>query len=212
MQNSSNCTFYIVRHGQTEWNIKKLIQGHKDSPLTETGIDIAKQHAKNLENIQFAAVFSSNSLRAKRTADIIALEKNIAVKTTHLLRERSFGKYEGKSLSIFTNELRQLMEKFRKMSDEKKKKYKYPTMESDEQVISRFITFLREIALAYPSKTVLVVSHSGTISLLLIHLGLMKYHENPTYLFPHNSYVILESDGVEFKVKEIRKTRLDHEK
>lgn len=212
MLNSSYCTFYIIRHGQTEWNVKKLMQGHKDSPLTEIGIDIAKQHAKNLENIQFDAVFSSDSLRAKRTADIIALERNIAVKTTRLLRERSFGKYEGRNLSIFTNELKQLVEKFAEMSDEEKKKHKYPTMESDEQIVGRFIIFLREIALAYPGKTVLVISHSGTISLLLIHLGLMKYHENPTYLFPHNSCVILESDGVEFKVKEIRKIRLDHEK
>lgn len=205
MQNFSNCTFYIIRHGQTEWNVKKLIQGQKDSPLTEVGINIAKQHAKELENIKFDSVFSSDSLRAKRTAEIIALERNIAVKTTQLLRERSFGKYEGKNLDIFTNELKQLMEEFRKMSDDEKKKHKYPTMESDEQVISRFITFLKEIALAYPNKKVLVVSHSGTISLLLIHLGLTKYHENPTYLFPHDSYVILESDGIDFEVKEIRK-------
>ena len=205
MQDLKFCTFYIIRHGQTEWNLKKIIQGHRDSPLTEIGIQIANEHAKKLKNIHFDAVFSSDSLRARQTADIITLKRKIAVKTTHLLRERSFGKYEGRNLDIFTNELKQLVEEFEEMSDEEKKKHSYPTMESDGQIIGRFITFLREIAVAYPSKTVLVVSHSVIISALLIHLGYMKYHENPTYLFPHDSYLILESDGVEFDVKEVLK-------
>jgi len=204
MKDRNYCTFYIIRHGQTEWNLREIIQGHKDSPLTEIGVQIAKQHAKKLKNIHFDAVFSSDTLRAKQTANIIALERNIAIKTTKLLRERSFGKYEGRSLDIFTNELKQLVQNFEKMSDKEKKKHKYPTMESDEEIIGRFITFLREIAVAYPSKTVLVISHSVIISALLIHLGYIKYHENPTYLFPHDSYLILESDGVEFDVKEVR--------
>lgn len=150
-------------------------------------------------------MFSSDTLRAKQTAEIIAMERKIAVKTTQLLRERSFGKYEGRSLDIFTNELKQLVQKFKKMSDEEKKKHKYPTMESDEQIVGRFITFLREIAIAYPGKTVLVISHSVIISALLIHLGYIKYQENPTYFFPHNSYLILKSNGVEFDVKEVCK-------
>lgn len=205
MNANNYCTFYIIRHGQTEWNLKKIIQGHKDSPLTEKGILIAKQHAEELRNIKFDAVFSSDSLRAKQTADIVALGKNIAVKTTQLLRERNFGKYEGKSLDIFTYELKHLVEKFEKLSETEKKKHKYPTMESDDEIIGRFITFLRKIAVAYPEKMVLVISHSVIISALLMHLGYIKYHENPTYLFPHDSYLILQSDGIEFDVKEVRK-------
>jgi len=205
MTNRNYCTFYIIRHGQTEWNLREIIQGHKNSPLTEIGIQIAKQHEENLKNIHFDAVFSSDTLRAKQTADIITLRRNIAVKTTQLLRERNFGKYEGRSLDIFTKELKHLVEKFEGMSDELKKKHKYPTMESDEQIIGRFITFLREIAVAYPKKTVLVITHSVMISALLIHLAYVKYHENPTYLFPHDSYLILKSDGVEFDVKGVLK-------
>ena len=79
MNDANYCTFYIIRHGQTEWNLKKIIQGHKDSPLTKIGIRIAKQHANKLKNIHFDAVFSSDSLRAKQTADIVALKRNIAI-------------------------------------------------------------------------------------------------------------------------------------
>lgn len=42
MGNKNYCTFYIIRHGQTEWNLKNKLQGHKDSPLTEIGIKIAQ--------------------------------------------------------------------------------------------------------------------------------------------------------------------------
>ncbi|MBI3342137.1 histidine phosphatase family protein, partial [Candidatus Curtissbacteria bacterium] len=41
MQNALICTIYIVRHGQTEWNIKKVLQCHYDSPLTKLGIQQA---------------------------------------------------------------------------------------------------------------------------------------------------------------------------
>ncbi len=45
-QQNNYCTFYLVRHGQTEWNTKKIMQGHLDSPLTEKGIEQAKMTAK----------------------------------------------------------------------------------------------------------------------------------------------------------------------
>lgn len=85
------CTFYIVRHGETEWNVKGLVQGHTDIPLTKKGKRQARQLAKKLSRINFNAVFSSDLLRAKQTAQLIALEKKIAVKTTQALREETDG-------------------------------------------------------------------------------------------------------------------------
>ena len=60
-------TIYIVRHGETKWNVKQLMQGHKDSPLTEKGIEQAEEIKKELKNIHFYRIFSSDLLRAKRT-------------------------------------------------------------------------------------------------------------------------------------------------
>lgn len=202
MAAANYCTFYIIRHGRTDWNAKRLIQGHADSELNEEGKLQAKTWTERLKNVNFDAIYSSDLLRAHQTAQIIALERKIAVKTTSLLRERAFGKYEGKSLDIFTNEIKDLVDKFEKLSHEEKKKHKYPTMESDEETVSRFITFLREIAVAYSAKTVLVVSHSTIITSLLIHLGYISYKDNPHYFIPHNSYIKLRSDGVDFFIEE----------
>lgn len=204
MRSLKYCNLYIVRHGQTEWNVKGLLQGHTDSPLTDIGISQAEQIREELKHIHFDEVFSSDSLRAKRTAEIITLERKIAVKTTQLLRERSFGKYEGKEYRIFNTKLKELVKEFEALPDDKKKSYRYPDIESDEELISRFIVFLRETAIAYGGKTILVVSHGAMIRSLLIHLGFGTYSSLRYDAIGNGAYVKLVSDGVDFFVKETK--------
>src|SRR3990172_12494183 len=123
-------TFYLVRHAQTEWNVKGIVQGGTtDSPLTESGKKVSKELAGKFKDIKFDLVFSSDLLRAKRTAKIIVLEKNLAVRTTELLRERSFGEFDGKANS----ELRAVHELLSKLEDYEKYSYKHSKeYESDE--------------------------------------------------------------------------------
>lgn len=192
-------TFYIVRHGETEFNTKQILSGHSDSPLTQNGINQAKEAANRLKDIHFDDVFSSDLLRARRTAEIITLEKKLAVKVTQVLRERNFGDYEGKpysALKIF-NDL------IDKLEDAETKKYKASEkFESDDEVASRFITFIREAALTHPRKTILVVCHGGMMRVLLLHLGFATYKELRFGLVENTAHIKLLSDGVEFEIKE----------
>lgn len=192
------CTFYVVRHGETEWNVKKLMQGHSNSPLTTNGIKQARETAKKMRNIHFDEVFSSDLERAKQTAEIIALEKKLAVKTTQLLREKNLGHYEGKKYTIFQTELKKYLEEFESLNEDSKKKYRYPTMESDEDVVTRFITFIREIAVAYPDKTVLLTTHAGVIGNFLIHLGLWTYKDQFKKKVKNGGFLKFKSDGIDF--------------
>lgn len=73
------CTLYIARHGQTEWNAKGILMGQKDSPLTDLGVQQACDLAKELANVHFDAIFSSDLLRAQRTAQIVKLERDLAI-------------------------------------------------------------------------------------------------------------------------------------
>ncbi|HLL60091.1 MAG TPA: histidine phosphatase family protein, partial [Candidatus Nitrosocosmicus sp.] len=167
-----NTTFYIVRHGQTEWNVKGLLQGQNDSPLTENGIIQAKKLAKKLKDIHFDEVFSSDSLRAVKTAEILTLERQMNIKTAEAIRERRFGKFEGKTYEEFASELKHLLEKFNTLTDKEKLSFKYADdIESDEEIIYRFMIFIREIAVGYRGKTILLVTHGGIMRALLIHLG-----------------------------------------
>lgn len=201
--NTKLTTIYIVRHGQTEWNINGLIQGQGDSPLTPKGEDQAKQIAKELKSIYFDEIFSSDLLRAKRTAEIIALERKIVIKTQQAIRERAYGEYEGKSYQIYNQDIQKLLEKYTEISDKEYARLKIGKgEESPDEVTARFITFLREVAVAYLGKTILIVSHGGIMRYLLIHLGFGTFKTLPRGAISNTGFIKLESDGVDFFVKE----------
>ena len=201
-------TFYIVRHGETHWNVQQLMQGHGDSPLTEAGKNQARDLTVTFAPIKFDYVFSSDLLRAKHTAELLTIEKELAVKTTELLRERSFGKYEGKSREQFEAENRELIAKFTSLSEAEKHTFKYaPDMSSDEEVVTRLLTFLRETAVAYPDKTILAVTHGGVFRVLLKHLGKPIKWGRGT--IKNAAYIILESDGMEFDLKKTEGIEFD---
>lgn len=195
------CTFYIVRHGQTEWNVKRIIQGRYDSPLTKIGLNQIDVLAQELKELKFDAAFSSDLLRAKRTAEIIALEHNLAVETTKHLRERDFGIFDGKPTDL----IRSHEKLIDKLSDEERKTRKpWEGFESDEEVIGRIFTFLRETAVAFSSKKVLVVTHSVVIRVILIHLGFATYKTLPPGTVENTAYIKLLSDGVDFFIDETK--------
>jgi len=193
-----NCTFYIVRHGETEWNERKIVQGQSDIPLNEKGVIQSKELGKKLRDINFAAVFSSDLVRAKRTAEIIILEKELAVVTTKALRERLFGRFEGKHIRELKNTLGELMI----ISKEKQKELSLNDVENDEEIVARLIPFIREVAVAYPGKNILMVTHGGLLRAFLAHLGLKIPQSLGVNPLKNTGYFVLESDGVEFIVKE----------
>lgn len=195
------CTFYIVRHGQTALNVEGKLQGHSDSPLTKKGIQESNETADLLKNITFDLIFSSDLLRAKRTAEIIKLDRELEVLTTKMLRERDFGPFEGE---LVTGEIVQKFdETLEKLEEAEKPFYKvHPLVESDNEIAIRLITFLRETAVRYPGKTILLVSHSGIIRAFLIKLGFGDSQSLPYGAIKNSAYVKVDCDGIDFFIKE----------
>jgi broad specificity phosphatase PhoE len=200
MINKNMTTFYIVRHGETDWNVNKIIQGQSDVPLNTNGEIQAKNIAKILNNIKFDIVFSSDLLRAKKTAEIIALEKKLVISVTKLLRERSFGKLEGKPSIHF----KQYFDKLKNLSHEKRLSHKLDNdIESDEEMVNRLLLFLRETAIASRGKNVLVVTHGGVLRVLLIHMGIFTYEEISNMRVENTARIKLDSDGIDFFLKDM---------
>lgn len=198
--NMQYCTFYIVRHGETEYNVKKLIQGQSDIPLNTVGEQQAANLAKEFKNFHFDAIFASDLSRAKRTAEIIALEHKLAVNTTKLLRERQLGKFVGQSLEL----LKKIDQELKSLNEQEKISYKTQhDIEDTEEMVSRFLTFLRETAIVYPGKIVLVTSHGGMIRVLLDHLGFFT-KEDLLGNISNGAYIKLQSDGVDFFLQETK--------
>lgn len=198
------CRLYIVRHGETEWNVIHRMQGQKDSKLTAKGEGQAKNLGNKLRNIKFDAVFSSDLLRAKRTAEIIKLERDLDIATSKVLRERTFGEFEGMSGVEYQRQTEKLFKKYQQLSEDKKLKFKFGIgYESDEEILSRFITILREIGVGFLNKNVLVVTHGGMIRTFLYHLGYAKMSELGPGSFENSGYIVVESDGVDFFLKQV---------
>jgi len=194
-------TFYIVRHGETDWNVQKRIQGQTDIPLNKNGQDQAKQIAKSFSKLNFDLAFSSDLLRAKATADIIAAEHKLVVEMTHVLRERKFGDLEGKPHV----ELHDYMNMLKKLTHEQRAKEKQnDDYENDENLTQRLFTFLREAAVAYPGKKILIAAHGGTLRMILLHLGYLTYQQSDETSIANTGYVKLTSDGIDFFVDEVR--------
>jgi len=83
---------YLVRHGQTDWNIeKKHTQGHTDIPLNENGKKQAEQLAQSISNLKIDKIISSDLLRAKETAEIINKKFGSPIFFDERMREINYG-------------------------------------------------------------------------------------------------------------------------
>jgi broad specificity phosphatase PhoE len=99
-------------------------------------------------------------------------------------------------------ELKEYTEEFDSLPNDKKWDYKFPSIETDGEVISRVLRFLREIAVGNPGKNVLIVTHAGVIGNLLIHLGVWNYQDQYSKKLNNAGYLKIESDGIDFFVKD----------
>lgn len=196
-------TFYIVRHGETVWNIERKLQGLLDSPLTKNGISQAKIIAKDLSHISFSKIYSSDLNRAKHTAQIIAKKHKLAHETSVLLREKGYGIFEGKNLDEYLTIFKNKFDVMDKLSKRKRLLFRFhKSIETDEQILNRFKSFIKETAPKHSGEKVLVISHGTIMRLALIHLGFAEYHELPGNSVKNTGWFTVESDGENFEIKE----------
>ena len=86
---------YIVRHGETDWNTEKRIQGQTDIELNENGVRLAELTSEGLKDVEYDYIFSSPLKRAYKTAEIIRGERTTEIVRDDRLKEMFFGEYEG---------------------------------------------------------------------------------------------------------------------
>lgn len=199
-------TVYLVRHAESESNAldgkKHDFQG-LGTDLTVDGKKQAGELAKKLETVHFDAIFSSDMARAKQTAEIVALEKKLAVETTDKIRENSFFGYVHKTGRPVDEIQKEMLADLAKLDELGKMNYKHTSsVESPREAAIRLLTYIREISVAYLGKTVMVVAHGNLMRSILPLLGYAKYDELPAGSIVNTGYIILESDGIDFFVKE----------
>ena len=162
---------YMVRHGQTDFNKKRVMQGLSDVPLNENGIKEANDAKEELKDVNFDICFSSPLKRTIDTAKIIT-DNKCNIITNNLLIERNLGGFEGKPYELY------------KKYDywNLKENLNYNKVESVKDVLKRTKKFLGEIK-SSDYKTILIVSHHATIRAL--HFNIVGYDDNTNLLSFH---------------------------
>ena len=150
-----------VRHGRTKSNDSGLTQGWMDIELDDEGISQAGKVALRLKDEKIDAIFSSDLKRASRTAEEIAKHHDCDLILEKRVREQKKGKYEnGPGLKMWDD---------MKASGEDLLDWVPEDGESMGEVKGRIMDFLSEIEKKYKGKTVLIVSHAGTLSIVSRH-------------------------------------------
>lgn len=146
----------LARHGETDWNRQLRIQGHSDQPLNERGRAQARELARSLADVPFAAVYASDLIRAVETAEIIAREHDLPVRIVPGLREIDVGSWEGLTRD-------EVLERF--------PDHRRPDGETREAHRTRVVSALTRIAESHRGEQVLVVTHGGSMRAAWIHAG-----------------------------------------
>ena len=156
---------YIIRHGETDLNVKGVLQGWVDEPLNESGMRLARITGTKMESVRFDGCFSSPLKRAAETARIVleASGNDLPIRYDDRLREISFGEAEGRRRST-------LGEQGRRFFEEPFRYEPFPGGESIRQVCARTQSFLKELLLRDDGKTYLLSTHGCALRAMLNYL------------------------------------------
>lgn len=151
---------YVVRHGQTIWNLEKRVQGITDIPLTDVGIESAEELKELVKSLNIDVVISSPLKRARDTAKIL-VDSKLPINTDDRIKERDWGMNEGAFIEevdrwdcwdVILNT-------------------KVQNIECIQDFMYRVSSFIEEIKEKYKDKNVLVVTHSAVIRVIHYMLG-----------------------------------------
>lgn len=164
-----------VRHGETDWNRFRRLQGHTDIALNGTGIEQAARLAAALAGESIAAIHSSDLARALATAEPVAAALGLAIRQDRLLRERNYGLLEGKTFAEILEHHPEEAERLR-LRDAT---HRMPSGESQQEFFERVVGAVDAIAIEEEhaskssakrdgegARTVLLVTHGGVLDML----------------------------------------------
>jgi len=174
----------LIRHGETEWNSQQRMQGHSNSDLSSVGQAQIQALGQWMKNVPFDLIYSSDSLRAKQTAESITQFSGHELQFDQRLREKNLGVFEG----LTSEEARERHPEVFRLFKTAGSKYVIDEGESTQQLQDRALEIVDEIRIKHPEERVLLVTHGGFIRVVMKHsLGLSL--ETPTRFLIRNTGV-----------------------
>ena len=177
---------YLVRHGQTDWNVQKRAQGHTDRPLDSIGQEQARLVGKAFLDLPVQRILTSDLLRASQTAEEISRRTKVPLEVNTSLRERGFGEWEGQNFAEIA--IRFGFEAdFRGVT---RNEVTPPGGESFVEVWSRLESVVADVRKR--NEDTAIVAHGGTCSLLMAMFLNGDVHLSNAFRFSNASINELE--------------------
>jgi probable phosphoglycerate mutase len=194
---------YIIRHGETDWNKARKVQGSVDIPLNAYGRHLAMGTAKGFEDIHFDLAYTSPLMRAKETAIIILEGRETPLHIDKRLEEINFGVFEGMICDSENDSER--FWAFDKLFT-KPEEYVPVEGESLEELNIRTRDFLEELKGKFQGqdKQILIVTHGATLNALLNHMKGNHEIANfwPVNVFPNCGVAVVHVEDDDYVIKE----------
>ena len=182
---------YLIRHGETASNKENRMQGWLDTDLSETGLQQSAALGQRFRELPVDAVYSSDLRRAMRTAQAICDAKNLPLQTDPALRELNLGDWSGRTNEEIAEKYSENLALYRTSPD----LWKAPDGESYAQLRQRMDDAMKKIAAKHPGQRVAVVSHGGSIKMLLsLYKGLSILESKCEPIQPNTAVTLLEFD------------------
>lgn len=161
---------YIVRHGETNWNKERRVQGHTDIPLNDYGRHLAEETARGMKNIRIDMAYTSPLSRARETAQIILGDRDVPLYDEDRIKELSFGSYEGLCCSGENREPGS--DEFNKFFTDTANYVSPEDGETVAELFKRTGDFLKEICTRedLKEKHILVSTHGAAMTALLNYI------------------------------------------
>lgn len=161
---------YIMRHGQTQWNKERRLQGRSEIELNENGIEQAKDVGKELAQVEFSRAFSSPLRRAQETARLVLGERDVPIIVDDRIEEISFGAWEG--LCIEPSRAEVPMDEFEKFMKDPSNYIPPDGGESIAHICKRARGFVKELIEdpKYQDETILITAHGAAVRALMFNL------------------------------------------
>ena len=161
--------FFFVRHGETDANLAGILQGNQNHSLNEVGIRQAKAVAEYLRDVDFSAIYSSDLLRAAKTAEIIAEcgHADVPLVFTERLREWNCGEIEGWNWA----KIREKYPVEAKSFYVEQLQVQMPDGESGMEFQKRISDFLDDLVVKHPGGRILLVAHGGVLQRMFRHVA-----------------------------------------
>jgi probable phosphoglycerate mutase len=186
----------LIRHGETDWNREKRLQGYLDIGLNSIGVEQANLLAKVLATESIDVAYASDLSRAYDTALTIANHHEIEVQQDALLRERCYGEIQGKTYA----EIEQSHPENYQAWVTRNANFQPKDGESLQQFYDRVITGVKQIAKRHMGQTILIVAHGGVLDCVYREAAKIDISEKRKIELLNTSLNRLVFDGENFQI------------